>query len=379
MAPSNILSTTKKVPKRKDVAPPATALDKYKLRVMVGRRTTRLDLSSKEVWPVAAERKERSERPSKNAPATADAPEPSVPVSVLSNEFELVVVAEGEGAEEAPLGADEEVRRLEEEAQRQHRLDDEEEALMFEATTDGAGESGDAHSVSSQNTSQEPHSSSNNTGAHFRLTIVPSEVLRLVDLTELWLCNNTISIVPSHIGDLKQLRILSLTNNRLENLPPEICLLENLRHLYLRGNRLSSLPNLMGRMRRLTELLLGHNCLADFPLVLTSLPQLNILDLSENGMSSALPPGLTHMKCLTLLNIEGNNLTTAHCAVLVKTPWIDIKGCSNALPVSAKASREFAITPDEDMELMGMLRNRAAVAIATNLRRKKLVRGVSVR
>lgn len=377
MAPSNILSTTKKVPKRKDATPPTTALDKYKLRIMVGRRTTRLDLSSKEIWPVATERHTKTERPSKVKPSTADdAAESFVPTTSSINEFELVVVAEGEGVEEVPLSADEEVQRLEGEAQQQQRLDLEEEALMFEASVDGATEGGDTHNVSSQDVSLDPPGTS---AAHFRLTIVPSEVLRLADLTELWLCNNAISVVPSHIGDLKQLRILSLTNNRLESLPPEICLLENLRHLYLRGNRLVSLPNLLGRMRRLTELLLGFNRLTDFPLVLTSLPQLSILDLSENGLDSALPPTLTQMKCLTLLNVEGNNLTIAQCAILAKTPWIDVKGCGNALPLSKKASREFAITPDEDMELMGMLKNRAAVAIATNLRRKKLVRGVSVR
>ena len=38
MAPSNILSTTKKVPKRKDATPPATAVEKYKLRARAEER-----------------------------------------------------------------------------------------------------------------------------------------------------------------------------------------------------------------------------------------------------------------------------------------------------------------------------------------------------
>eukprot|EP01034_Spumella_vulgaris_P025483 gene25483-31949_t len=369
VAPSNILSTTKKVPKRKDAAPPTTAVEKYKLRVMVGRRTTRLDLSSKEVWPASAsgettERKEKAQKPLKTKPAT-DALDVS---ASLPNDFDLnVAVEEGEDGQAVFLTANEEVERLEGESEKQQRLDEEEEALMFDVQSDNV-------SVASQDAGQDPLS---HAGAHFRLTIVPSEVMRLTDLTELWMCNNIISAIPSQIGDLKQLRILSLTNNRLNALPPEICLLENLRHLYLRGNRLTSLPNLLGRLRRLTEILLGGNRLADFPLVLTSLPQLTILDLSDNGLTSVLPAALTQMKCLTLLNVEGNKLTTAQCVVLAKTPWIDVKGCENALPVSRKASKEFSISPDEDAEFMGMLRNRAAVAVATNLRRKKLVRGAS--
>lgn len=194
-----------------------------------------------------------------------------------------------------------------------------------------------------------------------------------VDLTELWLCNNRISVVPSQVGDLKNLKILSLTNNLVESLPPEVCLMESLKYLHLRRNRLTSLPNLLGRLKQLLEINLSDNKFTSFPEVLTSLPQLTLLDLSHNPITTPPPATLREMKCLSLLNLEGTKLGSTVCTALAKTPWIFVKGC--VIPNSVKASHEFVISPVEEAELLGMLKNRSAVTIATNARRKKIKSG----
>lgn len=352
-------------------------MEKYKLRVGVGRRTGRMDLSSRMIW--AAESSATSKAGSFKTPtittaANSASSESKVDAAANKDGFDLSEVADAErvpgGEGEAALTASEEVDRLLDQAERHAAQDEEEEALMFAAADEQPPSLDDRPSAIRAPEKPGPPL------VDFRLTIIPSEVLRLSELNELWLCNNMIASVPSAIGDLKQLRVLSLTGNRLDSLPPEICLLENLRQLLLRGNKLTSLPNLLGRLRQLRELNAADNQFADFPEVLTSLPQLALLDLSGNHIASPLPASLTEMRCLTLLSLEHNRLGPTSCAVLARTPWIDVQGC--VIPVSKKASHEFEITPAEQFELLGMLKNRANVAIATNLRRKKL-RGMQSR
>lgn len=199
-------------------------------------------------------------------------------------------------------------------------------------------------------------------------------LLNVIELRELYLCNHLISEVPAAIGELKLLQVLSLRNNNIEMLPAQICECVNLQKLYLQGNKMSTLPNLFGKLVVLQDLNLSANDFTDFPEVLTSLTHLVNLEFSDNKLTT-LPRTLNQMKCLSYLNLEGNPIKMPPAA-LAKTPWIEVKGC--ILPPMDKASKEFAITPAEEFELLGLLKSRAAFAITSKLRRRKKKSGYDV-
>ena len=90
----------RKVPKRKDAAPPTTALAKYRLRVMVGRRTNRMDLASREVWAEAGDAKPSSapaaKVPSNSTQLASPEEKTTSAQSAQSTEFDLVEPREDE-------------------------------------------------------------------------------------------------------------------------------------------------------------------------------------------------------------------------------------------------------------------------------------------
>lgn len=204
----------------------------------------------------------------------------------------------------------------------------------------------------------------------FRLTVLPTEILRLSELRELWLCNHALTVLPGAISQLPQLTVLSLTGNKLESLPVEVCELVNLKRLYLQRNRLSSLPNRFNRLVQLRDLSLAWNVFSDFPEVVTGLIALRFLDFRHNQLHS-LPVTLRGMKGLMQLQMEGN--THMHhnppYEVLSHLHWVEVTGLP--LPAAEKAAKSFIITPAEEYELLGLLKSRAAVSIANKLRRKK--------
>lgn len=288
---------------------PKTPLEKYRLRLTMGEATSRLDLSSKLVWP--------EQQPGSTGRAV------------------IAAAVTSQGEEE----------RGEED--------------MFEQV---AVESPIEHDAGSNDKKEDRL-------VDFRFSIIPKEVLRLTELTELWFDNNAISELSTAIGDLKTLVVLSLNNNRLTTLHPELCSLVNLKRLYLRGNKLEALPNLMGQLLQLEEVDCSKNRFSVFPEVLTS-PMLRLvqMDFSENFLRT-LPAGLRSLKLLTYLIIERNPLREDLVGeVLSKMPWVKVKGPTS---LQLKGAGPFAITPAEELDFKTMLKCRAAGAVTNKLRRRK--------
>jgi len=208
--------------------------------------------------------------------------------------------------------------------------------------------------------------------ADFKLLEIPEELFRMVRLTQLWLCNNMLGSIPSQIAELKALQVLSLTGNNLDTIPPEVCLLGQLRHLYLRRNNLTDLPDLFSRLRDLQELDLVQNKFDEFPLVLTSMPNLITLKLSKN-LLTAIPQELVKMRSLSYLELEGNPIKRAP-TVLGKCVWMDVQGC--LIPNAERAANRFKLTDEDEAEIEGFLRGRAAARKA-GTRSKKATRSKS--
>jgi len=313
---------------------PVTPLEKYRLRLTMGKVTGKLDLSSKLVWP------DQESVP----PASTIRVIPSAVSQAKEPHAE-----EEQAKEEHGEGNEDEDGRLED---------------MFEQVAVGSRIDHDEGSNPIGETKEDGQLS-----VDFRFSIIPKEVLRLTELTELWLDNNAISELPAAIGELKTLLVLSLNNNRLATLHPELCSLVNLKRLYLRGNKLEALPNLMGQLLRLQEVDCSKNRFAVFPEVVTSMLRLVQMNFSENFLKT-LSTGLRSLKLLTYLDIGYNPyLRDEHVSdVLSKMPWVKVKGPDS---LQRKGANPFSITPAEELDFKTMFKCRAAGAVTNKLRRRK--------
>lgn len=119
----------------------------------------------------------------------------------------------------------------------------------------------------------------------FRLLAVPDEVLKMTRLTELWIDNHNMGWLPASLGELRLLEVLSVAGNNIESLPSEICLLVKLKRFYARKNALMALPERFTELKVLCEIDLSSNCFTIFPQALTLLPDLQNVNLQKNNIS----------------------------------------------------------------------------------------------
>jgi hypothetical protein len=354
-------------------APPKTPMEKYKLRVAVGRLTGRMDLACKAVWPAEDGSHSQVQSQASLQTATADTLDEGGDAVFLTQDGESVTSA-----------GDQEAKGSEEEGIFEQVADSRdgnaaEEAALAEATATGQGAA-----------KQKPKAKE--MMLDFRLSVVPKEILKIsgkprqsavtlasftelilpfivlnAELTELWLCNNVISTIPDGLGDLKQLTTLSFNNNKLDTLSPGLCQLVNLRRLYVRGNNLQALPNLMGQLQHLQYLDCAHNKFTVFPEVLTSMPRLVHMDFSRNAITS-LPATLEALQHLVYLSLQSNRVAKPQ-PVLLRMPWLEVLG----VPLSAenRGAVQYGISLSEEHELTSLLKSRAAASLTARLRRKK--------
>lgn len=91
--------------------------------------------------------------------------------------------------------------------------------------------------------------------------------------------------MPTAVLRLAALRELYLAGNRLEQVPSELFVqLSCLQHLDVRNNRLVRLPPSVGRAVRLETLLLGGNVLSALPVELSQCSALRGLQLDGNSI-----------------------------------------------------------------------------------------------
>jgi Leucine-rich repeat (LRR) protein len=125
-------------------------------------------------------------------------------------------------------------------------------------------------------------------GNGFRGTI-PRSVASLSQLTNLLLYNNMIEgVVPGELGNCSQLQYIAMHRNRLSAVESEVFLRDaSFRFVDLSFNNLSTVPNSMFLQQMLFVVRLDGNHFADFPWSgLLTMPQLNLLGLSLNNISS---------------------------------------------------------------------------------------------
>ena len=189
-----------------------------------------------------------------------------------------------------------------------------------------------------------------------RLSAIPREDFDMASLTELWLNNNSIESVPPQIADLKRLKVLSLSGNQLRSVVPEICLLENLERVYFQRNQLESLPDLFNRLRSLTDLNLSNNYFVEFPTILCQLKQLSNLNISANSISN-FPMAMKNMRLLVTLNVSSNRIESPP-EVMSHMHWCAVIGCP--LLSGEKCARTWAISTTEAEDVEDFLRSKAA-------------------
>ncbi|MEM7759096.1 MAG: COR domain-containing protein [Cyanobacteria bacterium P01_A01_bin.40] len=141
-----------------------------------------------------------------------------------------------------------------------------------------------------------------------RITKLPPEIGKLLNITHLYLNSNFLESLPPEIGKLSSLTHLYLDSNFLESLPPEIGKLSNLTHLYLNSNSLESLPPEIGKLSSLTHLSLNSNSLESLPPGIDKLSSLTYLSLESNSLES-LPPEIGKLSSLTYLSLNSNSLS----------------------------------------------------------------------
>jgi Leucine-rich repeat (LRR) protein len=175
-----------------------------------------------------------------------------------------------------------------------------------------------------------------------QLTLLPAAIQNLTELEVLNVQGNKLTNLPDEIGKLVNLTHFVISNNQLSSLPPGIGNLNKLNHLYASGNKITSLPDEIGGLVNLTDLQIYTNKLSVLPPgignctklktlwaqsnQLTSLPDqigklLNLTRFSvEHNQLSVLPPGIVNLKNLSDLYVNSNRL--CNLSKNVKT-WID--------------------------------------------------------
>ncbi|BAY07462.1 COR domain-containing protein [Calothrix sp. NIES-2098] len=158
-----------------------------------------------------------------------------------------------------------------------------------------------------------------------QLTNLPDEIVQLINLQSLFLWSNQLSSLPGEIIQLINLQLLDLSSNQLSSLPGEIEKLVNLQSLDLRNNQLNNLPDGIVQLVNLQSLDLSFNQLSSLPGEIVQLVNLQSLDLSFNQLSS-LPSEIVQLVNLRSLDLRSNQLSSlpGEIAQLVNLQSLDL-------------------------------------------------------
>jgi Leucine-rich repeat (LRR) protein len=162
---------------------------------------------------------------------------------------------------------------------------------------------------------------------------LPASIATLTNLQELRLNGNRLTSLPSEIVRLANLRVLRLDSNQFAGtFPAMLCQMPRLRELSLRGNMLTGvLPSCLGSMMDLVALDLSDNTFTgDIPRELGNLVNLERLVLARNRLEGAIPRtfGARTLPLLTKASPDGASAALNNLQVL------DVSGnmLSDAIP-----------------------------------------------
>lgn len=146
------------------------------------------------------------------------------------------------------------------------------------------------------------------------LKYVPSGIYSLCKVfrkKSLLMYNNKLSSLSGGgaLGDLSLLTVLDIHGNEFATLPSDIICLSSLKELYLQNNNIRKLPNEITHLSKLTILNISKNNLKQLPEEIGQLQHLTVLDISHNKSLQKLPKSLGYAQQLTILNIDGLNLS----------------------------------------------------------------------
>ncbi|XP_013402945.1 leucine-rich repeat and death domain-containing protein 1-like [Lingula anatina] len=146
------------------------------------------------------------------------------------------------------------------------------------------------------------------------LSDLPYEVFSLLELEVLDLSPERqsclayrLSYVPPEIGRLVNLKVLMLDTNDLREIPPQIALLRNLERIALSNNSLSQLPAEFSNLKSLKSLHIANNEFVDIPLEVCELEDLEFLDFSDNQIHKV-PDEISKLAKLETLLLPYNKI-----------------------------------------------------------------------
>ncbi|KAG7209399.1 hypothetical protein KM043_015493 [Ampulex compressa] len=141
-----------------------------------------------------------------------------------------------------------------------------------------------------------------------KLSTLPSWIIELVNVTNLYMYGNLIKELPPELGKMQQLTVLDLSTNKLENIHPCIGSLSNLKSLFLNDNDITKLPSEMSQLINLEILSIARNKFLALPEWIGSLPKLRELNADNNSLKE-LPNRLTLAPKLSMISVCSNSLS----------------------------------------------------------------------
>ncbi|XP_049879470.1 leucine-rich repeat-containing protein 47-like [Pectinophora gossypiella] len=172
------------------------------------------------------------------------------------------------------------------------------------------------------------------------LTSIPDDIKHLVNLQSLLLFGNKLESFNENITSLPKLKVLDLSRNQLTSIPESLNKLKELTSINFSSNQIESmpklgdLPNLIivdvsnnklssfidvenANLPHLTDMKLKGNAIESIPsCIVKSLPSLKNFDMGDNQLKTV-PGELASMGKLKELNLKGNKLADKRLMKLV--------------------------------------------------------------
>lgn len=153
------------------------------------------------------------------------------------------------------------------------------------------------------------------------ITVLPPELSKLSNLTELDLSSNRLTVFPEWISRYPTLKKLNLSFNKLENFPIAICQCITLENLDISNNQIKELPKEILQLSHLTELNLRMNKITAIPDWIRRSTKLKVLNLSYNELRE-IPIIMSQCLALEILNVSNNFIENLPS---VFTMWKDVR------------------------------------------------------